>query len=479
MNKDLPRSLPEAQGVSSSAILAFLDGIFDNPGELHSLIVVRHGHVVAEGYWAPYSADRQHLLYSLSKSFTSTAAGFAIEEGALRLDDKVVSFFPDSLPAEVSPNLAAMTVRDLLVMGTGHTSEPSFWSADGSIARAFLATPVEKAPGTHFLYNTPATYMVSAIVKKATGQDVVAYLQSRLFEPLGIATPKTERCPLGIPLGGTGMYVTTNDIAKFGQVYLQRGVWNGERLLSEDWIETATTKQISNGDDPESDWAQGYGFQFWRCRHDAYRGDGAFGQYCVVLPEQDTVVAITSGVPDMGHILNLIWERLLPGLQASALPEDPAAAAALSDRLKALSIRGPEGAAESPVATGVSGRTYHFPENDQGITTARLDFDPDGVALHLQDTWGEHTVAFGMGKWRSGTTTFLMKRISPALPFETAATAGQAAWTDAGTLTAKLCLLDTPFCPILTFDVSGDTLILTVAGSIGFGPSERSPIVGR
>ncbi|MBW7461807.1 serine hydrolase, partial [Paenibacillus sepulcri] len=152
-----------------------------------------------------------------------------------------------------------------------------------------LAAPVEHEPGTHFVYNSGATYMLSAILQKVTGQTLLEYLQPRLIEPLGIKGAAWDVCPRGINVGGWGLNVTTEDIARFGQLYLQKGMWNGQRLLTEEWIAEATSSQISNGDGGVNDWAQGYGYQFWRCRHGVYRGDGAFGQFCIVMPEQDAV----------------------------------------------------------------------------------------------------------------------------------------------------------------------------------------------
>src|SRR5215475_4367077 len=181
----LPRSRPEPQGISSSAILAFIQAADKDIDALHSFMLIRHGHVVAEGWWAPYAAETPHMLFSLSKSFTSTAVGLAAAEGKLSIDDPVLKFFPDEAPAEPSANLKAMRLRDLLRMSTGHQTEPAR-RPDEPWAKTFLAQPVPFKPGTHFLYNTSATYMQSAIVQKATGQTVLDYLKPRLFEPLGI-----------------------------------------------------------------------------------------------------------------------------------------------------------------------------------------------------------------------------------------------------------------------------------------------------
>jgi CubicO group peptidase (beta-lactamase class C family) len=319
----LPRSTPEAQGVSSAELRAFVEAADQRVDTMHSFMLLRHGHVVAECWWGPESAERPHVLYSLSKSFTSTAVGLAVAEGKLSIDDPVLKFFADDAPPHPSDKMKAMRVRDLLTMSTGHQTEPKF-TPDEPWVKSFLAHPVEHKPGTHFQYNSPATYLCSAIVQKLSGETVVEYLKPRLFDPLGIAGAEWSASPQGVSAGGWGLFLKTEDIAKFGQLYLQKGKWNGKQLLPEAWVEQATSKQVSNGSNPASDWDQGYGFQFWRCRHGAYRGDGAFGQYCIVLPEQDAVVVMTADTKDMQGQLNLVWDKLLPAFKSSPLPANDA-----------------------------------------------------------------------------------------------------------------------------------------------------------
>jgi len=303
----LPRSTPEAEGVLSAGILEFIQAADREVDSIHSLMVVRHGKVVVEAWWSPESADKPHILWSLSKSFTSTAVGLAVEEGLIDINDCVSKYFPEKTPKDPSNNQQAMRVRDLLTMTTGHQEELRMRAVEGSIVEAFLNAPVPHTPGTHFKYNTPASYMLSAIVQKVTGKTVLEYLKPRLFDPLGIENPRWEASQEGISLGGYGLFVRTEDIAKFGQLYLQKGKWNGKQLISESWVEMATSKQVANGSDPENDWNQGYGFQFWRCRHGAYRGDGKDGQFCIVFPEHDAVVAITSNTRNMGGEMKLVW----------------------------------------------------------------------------------------------------------------------------------------------------------------------------
>jgi CubicO group peptidase (beta-lactamase class C family) len=333
----LPRSTPEAQGVSSAGLREYVEAANRQVDTMHSFMLLRHGQVVAEAWWKPEAADKPHVLHSLSKSFTSTAVGLAVTEGKLSVDDPLLKFFPEEAPAEPSKNLQAMRVRDLLTMSTGHQTEPKF-SGEMPWVKTFLAHPVEHKPGAHFLYNSAGTHVLAAIVGKVTGQTVLDYLKPRLFEPLGIEHPEWGVSPQGNTLGGWGLKICTEDIAKFGQLYLQKGQWNGKQLVPAAWVEQATARQMSNGSDPTKDWDQGYGFQFWRCRHGAFRGDGAHGQFCVVLPEQDAVVAITANTRDMQAELNVVWDKLLPALQSAPLPENPAEQAKLKETLANLAV---------------------------------------------------------------------------------------------------------------------------------------------
>lgn len=465
---DLPRSTPEAQGVSSTAILEFIDTADRSIELMNSFMLVRHGHVIAEGWWSPYSAQSPHSLYSLSKSFTSTAVGLAIAEGKLSVDDPVLKFFPEDAPAEPSNNLKAMRVSDLLRMSTGQQTEPAR-TADQPWTKTFLAHPVPFKPGTHFLYNTSGTYMQSAIVQKATDMTVLDYLRPRLFEPLGIENPTWETSPQGISAGGYGLSIRTEDIAKFGQLYLQKGKWQGKQLVPEAWVEAATARQTSNGSNPNSDWDQGYGYQFWRCRHGAYRGDGAFGQYCIVLPEQDAVIAITSGVRDMQAVLDLVWDKLLPAMQSSQLAANGDAAALLSQKLKSLSLPTQKG---SGAAAKVIGKKCLFPANQRKLESLTLESENNGeVNLIARMNGAERRIACGRGAWKKGKLAW------GQLPEQPVAASG--AWTEDGTFTAKLCFYETPFIVTLTLKFSGDEVRYASETNVGFGPTKEPALVGK
>lgn len=465
---DLPRSSPESQGVSSRAVLDFVDAADKSIDSFHSVMIVRHGQVIAEGWWTPYKAETPHMLFSLSKSFTSTAVGLAIAEGKLKLDDEVVKLFPDDVPANAGTNLKNMRISDLLRMNTGHQTEPPR-KPDEVWTKTFLAHAVPFKPGTHFLYNTSATYMQSAAVQKATGQNLLEYLKPRLFEPLGIETPTWEMSPQGIATGGYGLSVRTEDIAKFGQLYLQKGKWNGKQLVPEAWVAAATAMQTSNGSSPKSDWDQGYGYQFWRCRNGAYRGDGAFGQYCIVMPEQDTVIAITSGVRDMQAVMNLIWDKLLPALSASPLPADNEAQAKLEQKLKSLTIKVPAGTASA--AKG-SDRTFVFPANPQKLETLTLKTEKDGsVAFHVKVNGSDRKLLFTPKQWQSGRTAW------GRMTEQSVASSG--AWTADDLFTAKICFTHTPFIATVKLKFTGDEVKYESEMNVGFGVTREAPLVGK
>jgi CubicO group peptidase (beta-lactamase class C family) len=348
--------------------------------------VLRHGSVVAERWWHPYAADTPHLLYSLSKSFTSTALGFAVTEGRIDLDATVLSYFPEFESQITDPRSRAMKVRHVASMASGHadeTVEEAFVRGGGDLVLGMLLIPPDHDPGTFFAYNQPCTNTLARIIGKVTGGTVTEYLQQRLYEPLGIEVHGWSTDANGLEMGFSGLHATTESIAKLGQLYLDHGRWEGKELLPEWWVADATRSYVvPDGENP--DWSVGYGFQFWRSRH-GYRGDGAYGQYMVILPEADSVVAITSQSPDMQLVLDALWEHLLPALtsdsgQSGAWPQ------------QSPSLAGPHGDAGVPIGDG----SFH-PGPANALSTLRsaelidgsltLIGDGPAVQVRLSDAW--------------------------------------------------------------------------------------------
>ena len=325
---DLPRA--ETPDSVAAALETFFKEAAADSMDIHSVMIVKDGNVIFSR-WQSQGVDTvPHVLHSVSKTFTATAVGLAIADGKMALTDKIIDFFPDKLPAEVSDNLKAMTVRDLLTMTCGHDAEPSGFRSgeDTDWVQAFLAQPVVHEPGTFYLYNSLGTYVLSAIVQKVTGEKVVDYLDTRLFQPLHIDKPKWEESPQGINTGGWGLWLKTEDLAKMGQLLLQKGEWNGKQIIPAEWVAEMSKKQVESinpgtrleqaeerGMTVEtSDWMQGYGYQMWRCRPGCFRADGARGQYIIVIPDKNAVIAITSDNADLQGELNLVWNHILPVL---------------------------------------------------------------------------------------------------------------------------------------------------------------------
>ena len=467
----LPRTTPEEVRIDPAGVLAFVEATDRLSPGLHSFMLLRHGKVAAEGWWRPYGPNHPHQLYSLSKSFTSTAVGLAVAEGKLTIEAPVTSFFPDKLPTAISDNMAAMKVRHLLTMSTGHTQDatgPTVSAPDGDWVRQFLSLPVQKAPGSLFVYNSAATYMLSAIVQKLTGMTVRDYLTPRLFKPLGFEEPKWDVCPKGINTGGWGLNVRTEEIARFGQMYLQGGVWQGKRILPAAWVSEATTKKIDNGNDPNSDWNQGYCYQFWRCRNGAFRGDGAFGQYCIVMPEQDAVIAITSGLNDMQGVLNLVWQHLLPAIRPASESLSPSSA--LQERLRGLTIPMLTGKTRSERERTLEGKSYRFAANPLKLERITMRFQGREPQLALQDGSGERIMRCGRSSWKESASPFVSSGGIFAVPPASKA-AAQGAWTDADTYQVRICYYETPYFQTLTFKFAGDEVQFHAEANVGLPAS--------
>jgi CubicO group peptidase (beta-lactamase class C family) len=471
---ELPGSTPEAEGVSSEAILKFIEAIEASDHEIHSFVFLRHGKVIAEGWWNPYQPDLKHSLYSLSKNFTSTAVGFAITEKLFSLEDKVISFFPEELPDTISPYLSELTVENLLTMSVGQDPASRISRDESNWVQAFLSLPIVVEPGSRFRYNSHATYMLSAIIQKVTGERIVDFLTPRLFKPLGIEDFAWETCPKGINTGGWGLSLKTEDLAKTGQFYLQKGIWDGIQLLPEEWIKEASTTKIELAPElvpvpkDSSDWLQGYCYQFWRCRHNAYRGDGAYGQFLIIMPDQDAVIAITAETRDTQGEINLIWDNLLPGITEGKLPANYEATERLKQKLSTLTLPVEDKNITSSVVNNISGKKYVFEPNGKKMENISFNFQKNLCHVSFMIDTSVYEISFAEDKWQNDEVLLPGPNLANSKSTEKLPTkvAGNYSWTDDNTLKLTLRYIETPHSEITTCSFDKNTVSVAIKYSV-------------
>ncbi len=453
----LARSTPEAEGLPSAAVEAFargLDALARQGTRIHGYLLLRHGKVISEGYWAPHPADAPHQLFSLSKSFTSSAIGIAQGEGLLSIDDHLVDFFPERLSSRVSQRMRRVTLRHLLTMASGHAAcpLPRYTKDNGQqdwVGR-FLEDELPYEPGTRFIYNSGATFMLSAVLQKVTGQRVSQYLRPRLFDPLGFGEVVWDRNPDGIDIGGWGLWLSVEEIAAFAQLWLQGGAWNGRQLIPRDYVVMASRKQIENATIPWSsppDWNQGYGFQFWMCRYGCFRGDGYAGQIALMMPEQDIAVAITAGSCDIQAELDVAYRALMNAVKYRPLPEDPAALASLRAceaglRLELAPAPGPK--------VNVTARSYRMAANALGLQRVALTPSGDAITLTLEFDDRTAILEAGLDAERCTPTAFIYRE-----PLDHVARAG---WVSDNELVVNILPIGTPSWFTLNLVFEGDRL---------------------
>jgi len=437
MTAQLPRSAPSELNVDAARVAGFLDAVDAAGMDFHSLMILRHGAVVAEGWWAPYRSDDIQLLYSLSKTYLAMAVGIAIGEGRLSAEDLVADLLPGLVPEPLPDHLRQLRVRHLLSMASGHREETlaRIVAMGPDPVRNFLALTPEEPPGSVFAYNQGNSLTLSQIITSMTGQRVVDYLRPRLFDPLGIEQAEWLRAPTGIDQGFSGLHVTTESVAKLGQLVLQNGRWGDAQVVPAEFVAECRRPQVGNSRQQSNpDWRQGYGYQMWMCQHGAQRADGAFGQFAVVLPDADAVIACTAQVIDMQAQLDLIWAHLLPAFRDAR----PAASAEqdLAGRLERLSTRvvaagghGPE----RPVELSPTSAAGPFTD---GIERVRITPLPGGTRLVLTVRGSEHTFDTRNGLWCDGELPGL------ASPFPEVSVS--AAWVADGEYHAEIVFRRTP-----------------------------------
>ncbi|UVI29427.1 serine hydrolase domain-containing protein [Paenibacillus spongiae] len=393
MISQIERDLPEYHGLLSSSLRTLFTRIEQSKLNVNRFMLLQNGKATAEFYRVPYRKESPQLLFSLSKSFTSIAIGIARDEQYLNLNDKVSAFFPEQLPDSVSENLSRMTIHHLLSMNAGHhdniygdVAQEADW------VKAYLAAEVVRQPGTYYRYSTHSTYMLSAIIEKATGQNLLDFLRPRLFEPLGVTQPSWETCPMGIAAGGMGLSIPFEGVAKFGQMLLDKGVFNGRRIVSEEYIRLATAKQSDTSrDEKRVDFAQGYGYQFFLCRDGCFMGNGGYGQLCFVAPHRNIVIAAASSFSSMVQLqslLDLLYEHVIHPISADRLPARKDHPNELHEYTSSIAYPFPEaGGLPDDRPVQLDGGQYSIEDNLQHIK--RVGFRTEGkrflnFKLHLR-----------------------------------------------------------------------------------------------
>lgn len=434
---------PESVGIPSPAIVNFLQRIEAERIGMHGFLLVRHNRIVAEGYWAPWSAEHKHRMYSISKSFVSLAVGMMIDEGRLSLTDRVADYFPDKLPETLHPWLAASTVRDLLRMATAH-SATSYTRDDPDWVWTFFNRTPSHPPGTIFSYDTAATVVLTATVERLAGMPFLEYMRPRFLDRIGFSADAwCVRTPEGGSWGGSGVICTLRDMAKVALTCMNGGLWGAERVLPEAYVRAATTRQIDNtirGHD-------GYGYQIWCEKENGFSFRGMGSQYAICFPKQAFLfacIADTQGAPAGSAIPAVMWDELYPHLADAPLPENGDDHAALLEKIRQLTVLPLPGCAETSMTPAIDGVWYPLEENPMGITRTRLTFTGDQGIWEYTNAQGDNALRFGIGRVLSGKfpqRTYFGPQIGsvPGIEYDCYASA---AWLDEQTFNLEVFITD-------------------------------------
>lgn len=382
--KEFMRVTPESVGIDSGDIEWLLDQLESGFTEPHGLMIMRHGKICAEGWWNPYAPGIRHGLQSHSKTYAATAIGIAYTEGIVKLDERIIDIFPEYAPEQPSENLKRLTVHDVLCMGCGMDEMPM---ATEHWIRDFLHTPVNHTPGTTYMYNSVGSSILSAIIVKKTGMSMHEYLKPRLYDKIGIFSDNHRwmKMPDGCEVGGGGLFATTEDNLRLMKLYADGGVWEGERILDDEYVKRATTLQNESATEAKNnplakDNFVGYGYQIWMCRpKGVYRADGAMGQFTIVVPDKDMIIAITenaSGAHWAQKTLDVMWEFLERIENHPAKEENTEKSECLKNRMGRLALPNPKCAPYSPIAANIEGRQWRVIDGD-------FYMEDVGVAQHM------------------------------------------------------------------------------------------------
>ena len=445
--------------VNRAALVRFLKRAKELAVDVHAFQVWRDNELEVRMSLPPYDCTDKRLYYSLSKSFTATAIGLACDEGLLTTDTRIIDIFPDKLPEKVSENLSKCRVRHVLSMNSGvreGTTTACFASDD--MPKTFLASEFVYEPGTHFCYDTGATGMLAAIVKKVTGMSALDYLDRKLFRYMGIRDVYWDRTADGTVQGGTGFHASCDDAAKLGLLYLNRGVWNGRRLLSEAWVDEASATHSDNGPHEWADWRSGYCYQFWTCSRGGYRGDGAFGQYCFILPDHGIVAAALCETKTLQNAVDIVHEM---ALELFDEPRGEGEIEKMAETFYAMP--------KTETPRFELPRYFEMESNPLGITTIKLDAVGDDFVFAVSDGLSLTNIRCGNGVWRHNRASFevlvnpsdVVTRVQSC---ERTAGIAAAYTNENGVIRAQLRCRYSPHHLTLTFEIGADAMTLSLSG---------------
>lgn len=387
----LPRVEPTDVGIEPRQLTLLYDSLLTSDlTELHHLVVVVDGKVAGEIHPAPFKAEHRHTLYSVSKTFAAVAVGLAIEDGLLSVDDELAKFFP-----EYGKTIKGVKVKDMLTMRSGFKTEGGMRNSQSDWVKYYLSRPLTSKPGVKYSYDSIETYLLSAVVQKVTGKDILTLLNERVFHPMGIDDVEWELCPKGIVTGGWGIYMTAEAQAMFGQLLLQRGEWEGKQLVPAQWVDEMMTVRVVRK-------ANDYGYQIWLCEYPgAWRADGAFGQYIIIVPQKDMVVVLnqcsrSKGWPERGNI----WNTVVKNSKGCVVEADPDELDSLKNYVANASLPLLKGAADNSLAKQYNGKEYKLPKNKLGWKSIKLNFEKNKFILDVVDAEGKKSaIEMGYGKW--------------------------------------------------------------------------------
>ncbi|QIE28864.1 Beta-lactamase (plasmid) [Caballeronia sp. SBC1] len=481
----LPRTDPSMAGVDADAIVAFLNDVEAAGLDLHAFMLHRNGRVVAEGWRWPYRPDRPRNLHSVVKSFTACAIGLALEEGLFKLDDKVVSFFPELIVEPDQGWLTEMSIEDLLTMRVGHASETSgaeWRSLNTSWIAEFFKIRLAQEPGTAFMYTSAASYMLSAILSRATGVTLHEYLKPRIFEPMGIEGESWDIGPDGINPGGNGLIARTADLLKLGVLHAQNGIWEGKRLLPESWVAAATT---AHGEPAK------YGYHWWTRPDGTYSAIGKFVQMTTVFPLHGATLAVTGAIKGSAKLFPYI-DRYFPAAFRDQIRDDIEDGAAADARLKARLAEWQSPDAPAPWkepyeragaltdgarAPGQTERFLMHP-NAQGVSELQFEFVDETCVFRLIDAHGEHVIAAGFGRWLESRANMPGSDLHHGYQLDNSPVVARACWLDNTRLQMTWIFAETAFRDTVICEFSGKTITFKREVNINGGELRHEDITG-